>query len=347
MKIPILKAKFIPWNRLLLLCSTALFLGGCARFASSNTADFGDHVSIYLKDHAKIEDVFTQMEKHNVLIDLESFKEHAAGMQLDQNIHPGKYKIIQGMNDYEIINLLKSGKQEVVKVVINKLRTKAHIARLFAKKTATDSTTFMNLFNDNNFLKPYGIDSNQIQCICLPLTYDVYWNIKPDALLDKLYKAYKRFWNDTRKAKAKRLNLTESEVITIASIVDEETNKRDEMENIASVYLNRIRKEMKLQADPTARFAYGDFSIKRVLNKHIRFNSPWNTYKVKGIPPGPICTPSAVAIDAVLANKQTDYLFFCAKEDFSGYHNFASNGAEHEANAKKFRKAMDERGIRR
>lgn len=334
-------------NRLSILCLLCLFLASCARFASSNTADFGESTSIYLKENASIDDVFAEMQKRNVLMDIESFKESAERMNLGEHIHPGKYKMTSGMNNHDIISLLKSGRQEVVKVVINKLRKKEHIAKLFAKKTSTDSATFMKLFNDNGFLKKYGIDSNNVQALCIPLTYDVYWNIKPEELLDKLFKAYERFWTSERIALAQKLNLSQSEVITIASIVDEETNKNDEKENVASVYLNRIRKGMKLQADPTARFAYGDFSIKRVLNKHIRFDSPWNTYKVEGIPPGPICTPQSSSIDAVLANKQTEYIFFCAKEDFSGYHNFAKNGTEHEANANKFRKAMDDRGIKR
>ncbi len=329
------------------LFAAVLVLSGCARFEAANTADFGEKAAIYLKNEASMDDVLAQMKENNILNDLGSFEALAEGSNLSSNIHPGKYIIKQGMNNHDIIHLLKSGKQEVVRIVVNKLRTKNHIAKHLAKKVATDSATFIQLFADSNFLKPYGINTNEVQSIILPLTYDVYYNTEPKEIFDKMFKAYKRFWNDERKAKAKKLKLSLTEVITIASIVDEETNKKDEMANVASVYLNRIRKGMKLQADPTARFAYGDFSIKRVLNKHIRYDSPWNTYKVEGIPPGPICTPKPESIDAVLENKQTDYIFFCAKEDFSGYHNFAKNGAEHEANAQKFRKAMDERGIRR
>ena len=329
------------------MCIGALLFGSCANFESGNTAAFGKKAAIFLKTDASLSDVFTQMKEHHILVDMASFQERAEAMNLAENIHPGKYVITQGMNNYDIIKLLKSGRQEVVKIVINKLRKKEHIARHLGKKVATDSATFMQLFADSNFLKSYNINTNAVQSIMLPLTYDVYYNTSPKDIFDKMFKAYKRFWNEDRLAKAKKLNLSPTEVITIASIVDEETNKKDEMANVASVYLNRIRKGMKLQADPTARFAYGDFSIKRVLNKHIRYDSPWNTYKVEGIPPGPICTPKPECIDAVLENKQTDYIFFCAKEDFSGYHNFASNGTEHEANAQKFRKAMDARGIKR
>lgn len=343
----VLKLTLSFFSALIFSFFSLFFLSGCARFEAANTADFDQHKYIYLKTDATIGDVYEQMQEQAVLKDMESFKQQAEKMNLAENIHGGKYKIDQGMNNYDIVELLKSGRQEVVRVVVNKLRKKEDIARRFAQKVAADSATFMQLMNDSNFVKKYGINVNQVQSIIMPYTYDVYYNTAPTELFDKIYKAYERFWNEDRKAKAAKLNLSPTEVITIASIVDEETNKKDEMANVASVYLNRIRKGMKLQADPTARFAYGDFSIKRVLYKHIRFDSPWNTYKVEGIPPGPICTPSPDAIDAVLENKQTDYIFFCAKEDFSGYHNFASTGAEHEANAAKFRKAMDERGIRK
>lgn len=331
--------------------SLGLFLAltlfsGCARFEAANTANFGDQTHIYLKPDATLDAVYAQLKEQKVLNDFESFKELAASSGLADNIHEGKYKITQGMNNYDIIKLLKSGRQEVVRVVINKLRKKTHIARHLGNKFAADSATFMKLFSDSNFLNRYNINTHQVQTIVMPYTYDVYWNSTPTELFDKMYKAYNRFWNDKRKAQAAKLNLSQAEVITLASIVDEETNKKDEMEDVASVYLNRIRKGMKLQADPTARFAYGDFTIKRVLNKQIHFKSPWNTYQVEGIPPGPICTPRVECIDAVLANKQTGYIFFCAKEDFSGYHNFAATGAEHEANADKFHKAMDARGIK-
>ncbi len=344
---PILKYSLSPRISAFSALVVIFFFGSCARFQSGNTNDFGKQTAIYLKTDASIEDIYKELKERHVLVDFDSFQEMAESSNLGENIHPGKYKIEQGMNNYEIVKLLKSGKQEVVKVVINKLRKKEHIARHLAKKVSTDSASFMKLFADSSFLNKYGINTNEVQCIVMPYTYDVYWNSTPVEIFDKMHKAYKRFWNESRKEKAAKLKLSQAEVITIASIVDEETIKKDEMANVASVYLNRIRKGMKLQADPTARFAYGDFSIKRVLNKHIRFKSPWNTYLVEGIPPGPICTPSPDAIDAVLENKQTEYIFFCAKEDFSGYHNFAKNGTEHEKNADKFRKAMDARGIRR
>ncbi len=328
------------------ILSTVLF-SSCSRFAASNTADFGEKKHIYLKTDATIEDVYQELKEKNIVKDFASFQEMAESSNLSENIHEGKYKITQGMNNHDIVHLLKSGKQEVVRVVVNKLRKKEHIASRLSKKIATDSATFMKLFSDSTFLAPYGINTDELQAIVMPYTYDVYYNSTPRELFDKMYKAYQRFWTADRKAKAEKLKLSQVEVVTIASIVDEETNKKDEMAKVASVYLNRIRKGMKLQADPTARFAYGDFTIKRVLFKHLRFDSPWNTYKYAGLPPGPICTPQPVAIDAVLENLQTDYIFFCAKEDFSGYHNFASNDVEHEKNAQLFRKAMDERGIRR
>jgi UPF0755 protein len=339
------KGKII--GRLILLALVAFSVFIYMKFFRSNTGDFKETTYIYLKKDAQYENLIKQIKKENVVRDLSSFESMAKTMNLQANIHPGKYKFKQGMSNYTMIKKLRSGDQEVVKIVVNKLRTKKQIAEHLADKIEANPKDFLQLFDDNEYLKQFDLDSNNVQCLVMPYTYDVYWNTSAADVMEKMAKAYRRFWTNERKQKAKSWGLSQSEVITIASIVDEETNQNDEKGNVASVYLNRIKKGMKLQADPTARFGYGDFTIHRVLNKHIRHKSPWNTYVVEGIPPGPICTPQPSSITAVLNAPKTDYIFFCAKEDFSGYHNFATNGAEHEANARKFREAMNKRGIRR
>jgi UPF0755 protein len=182
--------------------------------------------------------------------------------------------------------------------------------------------------------------------VIIPATYEIWWNAEPKKVVDKFSDAYKAFWTTTRKQAAAGIGLSIPDVVTIASIVEEETNQNDEKEMVASVYLNRWRKGMKLDADPTVKFAIGDFSLRRILKVHTQFPSPYNTYWRVGIPPGPICTPSASSIDAVLANKKTDYLFFCAREDFNGHHNFAATYETHLANARKYQQALNQRGIR-
>lgn len=313
----------------------------------SNTGNFKKGDFLYIKTGDKFSDVFNQLVEKHFIRDTTAFLSMANNMHYTDKVKAGKYKIEIGMSNYQIIKMLRSSNQEIVKLSINKLRKKEQLAAKLASKLEPDSAAFMRLFRDTNFLKKYAIDSNQIMSLILPYTYDFYWNTNVEKVLEKMFLSYKKFWTEKRKQQAKDIGLNPSQVIILASIVDEESNKNDEKGNIASVYLNRIKKGMKLQADPTARFAYGDFSIKRVLNKHTQFASPWNTYYVQGLPPGPICNPSESSIDAVLNAPKTDYLFFCAKEDFSGYHNFASNDIEHANNAKKFQKAMDERGIKR
>jgi len=312
-------------------------------FNTSNTGDFPDDQYLYVPTGSSFEALMDSLKKGNFIADFDSFKDRARSMGLENSVMPGRYEISKGMSSYDIIKMLRQGDQKITRLVINKLRTKPQIIKRISSKLECDSASLARLFNDDEYLKQWDVNSDQVQAIIMPYTYDFYWNTTAKEAVEKIAKAYTRFWNDERKAKAKKLNLTKVEVITIASIVDEETNKDDEKGNVASVYLNRIRKGMKLQADPTARFAHGDFTVTRILFKHLKNPSPWNTYVHVGIPPGPICTPSESSIDAVLNAPATDYIFFCAKEDFSGYHNFAATNAEHEANAEKFHKAMDER----
>ncbi|WP_282457309.1 endolytic transglycosylase MltG [Chitinophaga sedimenti] len=189
------------------------------------------------------------------------------------------------------------------------------------------------------------MNPNTAMAAVMPDTYEFYWNTSATKAFEKLADAYKDFWTPARREKAKALNLTAAQVVTLASIVDEETNATDEKPTIASVYYNRLQKGMLLQADPTVKFALQDFGLRRIRHGHTQFDSPYNTYQYKGLPPGPICTPSVKSIDAVLNMQQTDYIYFCARLDKPGYHAFAATYAEHLVNARKYQKRMNELGL--
>jgi UPF0755 protein len=201
------------------------------------------------------------------------------------------------------------------------------------------------MLHDPTYLAQFGLDTNTAMCAIVPDTYDFFWNSTADRAFRKIQKNYVRFWDETRRQEAKAQGLTPVKAMIVASIVDEETNMPGDKPKVASVYLNRLDKGMKLQADPTVRFALGDFTIKRVTGEMLQINSPYNTYINEGLPPGPICTPAPSSIDAVLTAPKTTYLYFCAKEDFTGYSNFASTYDEQVKNAKAYQQALDARGI--
>lgn len=315
-------------------------------FFASNTGHFSGKKYLYIRTGSTYEQVLQTMQDSAVVKDMGSFKRMANWFSLSENIHPGRYEIKEGMGNYTIVSMLKKGRQSIVKLVINKLRTKNDIIRKLSSQLEPDSAAWNNLFTNSEFLSGNKIDSNQVQSLIMPNTYEFYWNVTPEKVMDKLIAYKNRYWTAERIAKADKLKLTPVQVIIIASIVEEETNKKDEKPNIASVYINRYRIGMNLGADPTVKFAVGDFKLKRILNVHTQVGSPYNTYRVSGLPPGPICTPSESSIDAVLNATDTKYLFFCAKEDFSGYHNFATTYAEHLVNAGKYQKALNERGVK-
>jgi UPF0755 protein len=311
-----------------------------------NTGAFTQGDYVYIRTGSSYDEVKTMLKEEGFVRDLTSFDLLAKRAGYPQRVRAGKYKIGKGMSNFNIIRLLRSGKQTPVKLVIKKLRTKADFIRMVGSSLEADPVLLQHIMTDSVFLAQYGLDSNTAMCAIMPDTYEFYWNTDAEKVFRKIAKKYSGFWNDNRKQRARKLSLSPQEVITLASIVEEESNKNDEKPEIASVYLNRIRKGMRLQADPTARFAYGDFMIKRITSVQTSYESPYNTYKVEGLPPGPICTPSEKSIDAVLKGANTNYLYFCAREDFSGYHNFAATLKEHSENARKYHQALNARGIR-
>lgn len=256
-------------------------------------------------------------------------------------VKPGKYKIVEGMSLVNLVRMLRSGNQSPVNLVIIKLRTKEDLARKIGNNFECDSASFMQFVNNNDSLAKYNVDTNTVMTAVIPNTYTLKWNNTPSSVFNKLFTAQKAFWNNDRKAKASALNLSPKEVYTLASIVEEETNKDEDKGKIASVYLNRMHSGMRLAADPTVKFALKDFGLKRIYEKHTRVPSPYNTYLNTGLPPGPICTPSIKTIDEVLNAPQTNYLFFVAKPDFSGYSNFATGYDEHIKFAKAYQHALD------
>lgn len=300
---------------------------------------------LYIPTGATYNQVKKTLTDEGFVRDLTSFEIVAQQAGYPNRVKPGKYRIHKGMSNYNIIRMLRSGRQEPVKLVIKKLRTTADFIRLLANNLEADSLVLKQMFKDNTYLSQFGLDSNTVLCGVLPDTYEFYWNTNADKAFRKIVKYYTAYWTDDRKQLAKTKNLSPNEAITLASIVDEETNYNPEKPIIASVYLNRLEQGMKLQADPTARFANGDFTIKRITTAIISLASPYNTYYTIGLPPGPICTPAKKSIEAVLHASQTNYLFFCAKEDFSGSHNFATTYTEHQKNARRYQQALNARGI--
>lgn len=275
--------------------------------------------------------------------------EFAAGkLKVWQRLRPGKYEIEKGSSLFTLVRKLRNGSQTPVNLVITKLRTKKDLAALIGRRFEADSAAVIHYLSNNDSLKKFGLDTNTIMTAVFPNTYSLLWNTGIPKIISKLNEQRNKFWTSERKQKAKALGLTPEQVQVLASIVEEETLRNDEKSTIASVYLNRLNKGMYLGADPTVKFAVGDFTLKRILFGHINStaSSPYNTYKNKGVPPGPICTASETTIDAVLNRRQTDYLFFCAKPNGNGYHAFAATDAEHALNAKAYQQWLDSLKIR-
>lgn len=258
----------------------------------------------------------------------------------------GSYELPKGMSPLKAARKLTKGGQTPVKLVINGFRDRKEMARRIAAKLDFSEDDLLEAMSDTLKLARYGLTPEQAPALFLNDTYEVYWSSTPGELLDKLGNHYSEVWNQMRQGKAAKLGLSPADIVVISSIVDEETNAKEEKGKVGRLYINRLQKGMRLQADPTVRFAANDFSIRRVTRKHLDIKSPYNTYLIKGLPPGPIRTVGVETIDAVLNSSPSEDLYMCAKEDFSGRHNFASDYATHQANAARYRKALDERGIK-
>ena len=278
---------------------------------------------IYIPTRSTFDDLINILYKNNFLDNKSSFRWVAEKKKLKYNINPGKYLLKTGMNNNDLINMLRSGKQEPVRLVLNSVRTKQQLAEKVSMRIEADSVSILQLLNDETFLEKYRLTKESAMALFIPNTYEFYWNTSAIQFIDRMAKEYVDFWTKERQEKADAISLSRVEVAILASIVHQETAKNDEKPTIAGVYINRLKKGMRLEADPTLVFAMGDFSINRVLNVHKEIESPYNTYKFTGLPPGPICMPSVNSLNSVLNYEKHAYLYFCAREDFSGYHNFA------------------------
>ncbi|RZK18144.1 MAG: endolytic transglycosylase MltG [Flavobacterium sp.] len=305
----------------------------------------GNQKYLYIKTGSTYDDLLANLKNKDILKDFASFEQAAVKMKLEASVKPGRYGLKEGLSNRALINMLKAGNQDPVKLKFQNIRKKENFAAYMAKNMEADSLAFIRVLDSTALLAKYGFDRENVYTLFIPNTYEMYWNIKPIDFFERMQKEYTKFWNAERKEKAAKLNLTPIQVSILASIVDYEALFDKEMPIIAGLYLNRLNRGILLQADPTVIYANNDFTVKRVTNKLLAIDSKYNTYKYKGLPPGPIMMPSIKAIDAVLNRQVNDYIYMAAKEDFSGYHNFAETEKEHEINGDKYRAALNKRKI--
>lgn len=291
------------------------------------------------------EDVVKKTEALGVVENMRSFRKAAEEMDYANQIVSGRYELVDGMSNTEFLRRLINGRQTPLRVTFNNIRTKELLAKRLSAQLRMDSAEIVNVLNNEQILEKYGLNPATAVCLFIPNTYEMYWDISPEDLLKKMKKEYDAFWTETRLMKLNEVGLDQLEVCVLASIVEEETRMKDEKPVVAGLYLNRIHKGIPLQADPTVKFALQDFSLRRIYNVHLTYDSPYNTYKYAGLPPGPIRIPSIESIDAVLNYQDHNYIYMCAREDFSGYHNFAATYQEHSRNAAKYRRELNRRGI--
>lgn len=301
---------------------------------------------IYIKTGSSFNEVLQLLVEKKIIIHSATFEWLSERKKYKNNIKPGKYRILAKMGNNEIINLLRSGIQEPVEINFVGIRTPKHLISRVCNRLEADSIEFENKLGDDNYMKKFGLNSSTAMTLFIPNTYQFYWNTSVDQFLEKMAQEYKKVWTNDRTQKAKYIGFSQSEVTILASIVQsEQWRYNDEKRVIAGLYLNRLKKEMLLQSDPTVIYAINNFKVSRVLNIDKEVDSPYNTYKYKGLPPGPICLPEISSIDAVLNYDQNNYLYMCAKEDFSGRHYFTSSYQQHLIYAQRYRQALDQKGI--
>jgi UPF0755 protein len=299
---------------------------------------------LYIDDRKDYDDLLLQLKSKGIK-DIHFFNRFASKMNYPESMKTGKYKIDPAMNYVELIKMLRNGNQVPVKLTFNNLRLKTDLTERISGQLMLDSPTLLNNLNDPVETASLGFNPETVLAMFIPNTYEIYWNIPVDKFLERMKKEYDRFWSKERLDKAENIHLSPVEVSILASIVEEETARKTEFPVVAGLYLNRLRKGMRLQADPTVKFAVGDLTLKRILIDHLSVDSPYNTYIHPGLPPGLIRLPSIAAIDAVLNNREHSYLYMCAKEDFSGEHNFAVTLSEHNRNARKYQSALNRNHI--
>ena len=309
--------------------------------------DNSEKAIIYIPTGSNYQDIVEIFETNNYLTDKIIFNFFAKQKKYINNIKAGKFEIKNGMTVNNLINLLRSGNQIPVRITFNNIRFLPKLAGTVSPNLELDSAELMSLLNDSIYISNLGYNSKTIISLFLPNTYEFWWNTSADAFIKRMQKEHDKFWSKDRLEKANKMGLSAEEVSILASIVQEETNNTAEMSRIAGVYMNRLKVGMKLQADPTARFAYGDFNVKRINYDYLKIDSPYNTYMYAGLPPGPICMPNPNTIDQVLNYEHHKYFYFCAKADNSGTHVFERNLRSHNRNARAYHRYLNRLNIRR
>lgn len=320
-------------------------------FSSMSAKDTTEYV--YIDNDDNIDSVTVKLEKISTPHAISAFKMLAGYSKYAENIRTGRYAIEPGEGAAVTFRRLKNGLQTPVNLTIPSVRTVERLSAQLSEKLMIDSATICKALKDEKTCKELGFDTTTVICMFIPNTYDIYWNTSAENLLKRMKKEYSRFWDEERMARAANIGMSPTEIMTLASIVDEETANEQEKPMVAGMYCNRLKLRnseypdgMPLQADPTIKFAWKRFDLRRIYNKLLNIDSPYNTYRRTGLPPGPIRIPSIAGIEAVLNHTKHDYLYMCAKEDFSGTHNFARTYEEHMANARKYTQALNKRGIK-
>ena len=329
------------------LCVLAFILAWFAYGAifKSNVKTENVNNDIFIPQKSTVEDVSSLLKKANIINNECTFLFVSKLKRFQMPSKGGKYVIENGWSNNQIINTLRIGSEVPVDLTFNNIRTQSELAARLSQQLRLDSVDIMELFEDYDYIHAMGFDFETVISVFIPNTYHVFWTIEADDLFKRMKREYDAFWTKDRLEKAQKLNLSPIEVITLASIVEEETKKESEKPIVAGVYINRLKRGWKLDADPTVKFAVGDPTLRRILTKHINVDSPYNTYKYKGLPPGPIRVPNIISIDAVLNYQQHSYMFFCAKPDLSGTHYFAKTLREHNNNARKYHNALNSKRI--
>jgi UPF0755 protein len=332
--------KFIKY--ILIISSVTLIYGVYVLFAPNIYLKTDESSYLCIPDSSSFEQVILLLEKEAKVLNVSAITQTALLFRYPKSIRSGRYELSAGMNNFQLIRKLRSGSQTPVQLTFNNIRTKEQLAGKLGKQLMADSASILFSLNDSAFLVNYNLTPATSISLFIPNTYEIFWNTNVIKLFERMHKEYTIFWTEDRKVKAAAIPLSQAEVSTLASIVEEETNSSTDRPMVAGLYINRLRQNMPLQADPTVRFALNDFTIKRILFGHLRVESPYNTYRNKGLPPGPIRIPTPKGIDAVLNHSKHNYLYMCASASFNGEHDFAVNYADHLVNAARYQRKLNE-----
>jgi len=329
---------------LLIFLGTAYF-GVYSKINAPAFDESANQSIVYIDEGKNYKNVLFQLDTLGIK-DSKFFELTASYMKYPENVKPGRYAIPSNISYLALIRKLRAGEQDPIAFTFNNIRLKEDLVERVGEQFLFGTKTLRQKLNDPEICESLGFDTVTIVSMFIPNTYEIYWNISGDKFLERMKKEYDRFWNEERLKKTEAISLTPLEVSVLASIVEEETADPSECPVVAGLYLNRLKIGMLLQADPTVKFAVGDVTLQRILYKHLETDSPYNTYKNPGLPPGPIRIPSVATLNAVLNPTKHNYLYMVAKEDFSGKHNFSRNLSEHNANARKYQNALNRAGIR-